>query len=210
MDGTAEQRGPAGGDRVGAHARLAALLEASPADGPTLGEVLDGLSERAFGIFLLLLALPCCIPFLYGVPQLVALPLLVVAGQMVLGYRAPWLPDRLRARRVPKAQLERIVRVSAPWLKAVEVVVRPRLSALSRPPLDRLVGLALVLFGASILVPLPLTNTVPGIAVAIVALGLIERDGLPILAGVLLGTAWIALLAVGGAELIRAIVSTVL
>jgi hypothetical protein len=199
-----------GAKEVGAHGRLAALLEASPPEGLTLGEVLDGLHERAFGIFLLLLALPCCIPFLYGVPQAVALPLLVVAGQMVLGYRSPWLPDRFRGRRVSRAQLERIVTASRPWLRSVEVVLRPRLSALSRPPLDRLVGLALVLFGASILVPLPLTNTVPGIAVAVVALGLIERDGLPILGGVVLGVVWIGLLVVGGAELIRAIASMVL
>lgn len=198
-----------GGGELGARARLEALAAGAPEEGLTLGEVLDGLHERAFGVFLLVLALPCCIPFLYGVPQVVALPLLLVAGQMALGYRSPWLPERLRARRVPRAQLDRIVRVASPWLKAVEVLVRPRLSALSRPPLDRLVGLGLVACGASILLPLPLTNTVPGFGVAIAALGLIERDGVPIVLGLLVGLVWIALLVVGGAELIRALAGLV-
>ena len=73
--------------------------------------------------------------------------------------------------------------------------------ALTRVPLDRVVGLALVLFSASILVPLPGTNTVPGFAVVLVAMGLLQRDGLLVLAGSLIGTAWIASLVFAGATL---------
>jgi len=75
------------------------------------------------------------------------------------------------------------------------------LSALTRAPLDRVVGLALVLFSASILVPLPATNTIPGFAVVLVAMGLLQRDGILILIGGFLGTAWIASLVFAGATL---------
>lgn len=47
---------------------------------------------------------------------------------------------------------------------------------------------------ASILVPLPSTNTVPGIGVAITSIGLIERDGLMILLGLFIGLLWVAFL----------------
>jgi hypothetical protein len=76
---------------------------------------------------------------------------------------------------------------------------------LTQPPLDQLVGLALVLFSASILVPLPGTNTVPGIAVVIVAMGLLQRDGVLVILGGLLGTAWIASLVFAGASLVSLI-----
>ena len=66
--------------------RLARLVADAESDTVTLAWVLDQLHARAFGLFLLILALPCCIPFLYGVPQVVALPLLFIAGQMVLGW----------------------------------------------------------------------------------------------------------------------------
>ena len=81
----------------------------------------------------------------------------------------------------------------------------PRLSFLTHPPVDRVIGGALVLFSASILVPLPLTNSVPALAIVLVSMGLLGRDGLLVLAGTLLGTAWIASLIFAGASLISLI-----
>lgn len=177
---------------------LAAQVQGQTA---TLGWVLDQLHERAFGLFLLVLALPCCIPFLYGIPQVVSLPLMFVSVQILLGRRVPWLPARLAARTVSSADLHTLAQRAGPWLRRIEAVSRPRLSLLSRAPLDRLVGAALVVFSASIMVPLPGTNTVPGIAVVAVAMGLLQRDGILILLGGVLGTAWIATLLIAGATL---------
>lgn len=171
----------------------------------TLGWILEQLHERAFGLFLLILALPCCIPFLYGVPQIVALPLMFVAVQIVMGRRVPWLPARLAARRVETESLHRLSDRAGPWLRRIEAVSKPRLAVLTRKPLDQIVGLALVLFSASILVPLPATNTVPGFAVVVVAMGLLQRDGILVLVGAVLGTAWIATLIFAGATLVSLI-----
>jgi len=181
--------------------RLGQLVADAEGDAVTLDWILAELHERAFGLFLLVLALPCCIPFLYGIPQIVALPLLFVSAQLMIGRRKPWLPDRLGARTVSRDGLENLARRAAPWLVRIEAVSRPRLMVLTHAPFDHLVGLVLVLFSASILVPLPATNTVPGIAVVIVAMGLLQRDGLLVILGGVLGTAWIAALIVAGATL---------
>jgi len=167
----------------------------------TLDWVLSQLNERAFGLFLLILALPCCIPFLYGIPQIVALPLMFVSVQVLMGRRSPWLPAKLGARSVSARDLETLSRRAGPWLRRVEAISAPRLQSLTRPPLDRLLGLALVVFSASILVPLPGTNTVPGFAVVLVAMGLLQRDGILVLLGTVLGTAWIGTLIIAGASL---------
>lgn len=182
--------------------RLAALAEDVEGDAATMDWIMAQLHERAFGLLLLVLALPCCIPFLYGVPQIVALPLMFISAQILLGRDAPWLPRKLGARTVSKASLEDLSRRAKPWLHRIEAVSRPRLVTLTRRPLDQVVGLALVLFSASILVPLPATNTVPGIAVVIVAMGLLQRDGILVILGALLGTAWIASLVFAGATLV--------
>ncbi|WP_299653403.1 exopolysaccharide biosynthesis protein [uncultured Tateyamaria sp.] len=181
--------------------RLAQLVSDSDGEAVSLNWILAQLHERAFGLFLLILALPCCIPFLYGLPQIVALPLMFVSGQILLGRRVPWLPSKLSARTVSTDGLGNLSRRSAPWLKRIEAFSRPRLSALTHAPMDRLVGLGLVLFSASILVPLPGTNTVPGFAVVIVAMGLLQRDGVLVLIGTILGTAWIGTLIIAGATL---------
>ncbi|MEL6318147.1 MAG: exopolysaccharide biosynthesis protein [Pseudomonadota bacterium] len=143
---------------------------------------------------MLVLALPCAVPFLYGVPQVMSLPLLFVSGQLVAGRRTPWLPEKLARREVSVASLREIHRRAEPWLRRVEVILRPRLQLLSRPPLDRLVGVVLVICSLSIMVPLPLTNTTPGIAVALIALGFLERDGLVIAGASALGLAWVSFL----------------
>ena len=181
--------------------RLHQLVEEAEGPSVTLGWVMSRLHEQAFGLFLLILALPCCIPFLYGIPQVVALPLMFVSAQILIGRQAPWLPERLRAREVKTEGLSSLATRAEPWLHRIEAISRPRLSALIRAPADRLVGLALVLFSASILVPLPSTNTVPGFAVVIVAMGLLQRDGILVILGSILGTAWIGTLVFAGASL---------
>ncbi|WP_136441596.1 exopolysaccharide biosynthesis protein [Pacificoceanicola onchidii] len=185
--------------------RLDRLADEAEGEAVTLDWVLAQLHERAFGLFLLILALPCCIPFLYGIPQVVALPLMFVSAQIVFGRDVPWLPKKLGARSVSAEGLRSLAERAGPWLRRIEAVSRPRLTGLTRRPADRVIGLALVLFGASILVPLPGTNTVPGFAVVVVAMGLLQRDGVLVLLGALLGTAWIASLIFAGATLINVI-----
>lgn len=183
--------------------RLAEDAEQAAGDGSvTLYWMLEQLHERAFGLFLLVLALPCCIPFLYGVPQVMSLPLMFVSVQILIGRQTPWLPAKLGQRSVAPSALRGISERAGPWLRRIEALSKPRLGALTRPPVDRLVGAALVLFSASILVPLPSTNTVPGFAVVIVAMGLMQRDGLLVIAGAILGTAWIATLIFAGATIL--------
>ncbi|MBT55726.1 MAG: polysaccharide synthesis protein exod [Mameliella sp.] len=181
--------------------RLDSLVAEAPGDSVSLDWILSQLHERAFGLFLLILALPCCIPFLYGIPQIVSLPLMFVSVQILLGRRMPWLPRKLGARTVSTSGLASLARRAGPWLRRIEAVSRPRLGALTRRPIDRLVGLGLVVFSASIMVPLPGTNTVPGFAVVVVAMGLLQRDGILVLVGAVLGTTWIATLIFAGATL---------
>tara|TARA_R110002073_G_scaffold290279_3_gene455211 strand:+ start:4018 stop:4644 length:627 start_codon:yes stop_codon:yes gene_type:complete len=185
------------------------IAQGAPDDGLTLGEFTDALDERAFGVILFALALPVCIPFLYVIPQIVALPMLAVAAQMAAGRGEPWMPRKFAERRIDKPALERMARTGKRWFGWLEVIARPRLHFLSGPTGERVVGAFLCLFCASVLVPLPLTNTTPGIATAIASLGLLTRDGFLILFGLLMGTAWILLLAVGGPALLYAIIDFV-
>ncbi len=170
------------------------LAAAAPEDGFTLREIFARLDERAFGAALFLLAVPCCIPFLYGVPQVVALPMIALSAQMLMGRSEPWLPDRLARRRINRKGLTGMARGGRKWLGWIEAIVRPRLSVITGPRSERLIGAFLLAFCASILTPLPLTNTVPGFAVAVCAFGLMQKDGLAVLAGLIIGSAWITAL----------------
>lgn len=175
----------------------------------TLGQLFGRMEERAFGLLMLLLALPCCLPFVYLLPQIVALPMLLLAGQMALGRTSPWLPAAIRERAMSAKALGSVVDRAKRYLALAEFLARPRLTALSGRFGSRIIGALLLIPTASILLPFPLTNTVPGIGVAITSVGLIERDGFLILGGLLLGLLWVGLLVIGGQALISTLVAVV-
>ena len=185
------------GEEARAERRTAPGAETQDGDAKAkLGDVVDRLDERAFGFLLLLLALPCCLPFVYVLPQIVALPMLALAGQLAAGRRHPWLPARLNNRAFSVSAFERVLKRSAKYVGWIESIARPRWRPVTGRKAARIVGALLLLPTASILVPLPSTNTVPGIGVAIASVGLIERDGVLVVLGLVIGFAWIALLIV--------------
>ncbi len=173
------------------------LAQAAPEEGFSLREIFDRLDESAFGAGLFLLALPCCIPFLYGVPQVVALPMLALAFQMVIGREEPWLPATLGKRKIDRKGLTQMATGGRKWFGWIEAIIRPRFSVITGRRSERVIGLFLFFFSASILTPLPMTNTVPGMAVAVTAFGLMQKDGLAVTAGIILGTTWVGALITG-------------
>jgi hypothetical protein len=170
------------------------MAASAPDEGLSLGQIMDTLDETAFGAGLFLLALPCCLPFLYGVPQVVSLPMMALAAQMVMGREKPWLPQSLSSRVIKKKSLNQMAEGGRKWLGWIERIVRPRFGFITGRRSERIVGMILCIFCASILVPLPMTNTVPGFAVAIAAFGLMSKDGLLMIAGLVLGSAWVTFL----------------
>jgi hypothetical protein len=204
---------PAAGLANGAHPRSASSVLADLVARPgsariTVGEIVDGLGERAFGLVMLILALPCAVPFLYGVPQVVSVPLLIVAAQIAVRPRRLWLPDALRKRSFSVESFAGAVDRAAPYLRWLEKVARPRLGALLTPGMERVLGALMFVFSVSIMLPLPMTNTFPGVAIAIMAVGLIERDGVLVALGATIGTAWVTFLVLG-AGLIAAFLASV-
>ena len=189
----------------GALAKIEHILHQAESDDDgniTLGALSDAMEERAFGLLLLILALPCCLPFVYLLPQIVALPMVFLAFQMAQGRRSPWLPETLRKRAMPvKGLLDVTARTKryAGWL---ERLAHPRMAGLTGTAGLRVIGAILIVPCLSILMPLPLTNTVPGIGVAIASAGVIERDGVFVVLGVLIGLFWVLMLVIGGPTLV--------
>ncbi len=166
----------------------------------SLGAVLSELDERAYGLLLLLLALPCCLPFIYILPQIVALPMLALSAQLAMGRASPWLPKKLATRDFAIDDFEHVLTRASKYIGWFERIAHPRLPFVTNKIGSRVVGTILLIPCASILVPLPTTNTLPGIGVTIASIGLIERDGLMVITGLFIGLIWVALLLFLGLE----------
>lgn len=168
----------------------------------SIGELVDRLSDRGFGFVQLILALPVCIPFLYGVPQAVAVPMLFVSLQIVMGRHALWLPQKARDGKISGEAMITLATRAEKYVGWFERLARPRLIFLTQGVPERIFGALMAIFCISILVPLPGTNTVPGIGIGIQSLGFLERDGLLVLLGTAIGVVWVTLLIFVGAEVV--------
>jgi hypothetical protein len=166
---------------------LGELATASGPDGLTLGGIIDRLDERAFGLMIFILAIPCLVPGLPGA-QVIAVPIFLLAGQMALGRKEPWLPKRLLALRVKKDWLDLMAGFATKRLAWAERVARPRLTLFAAGIGERLTAVAVTL--ASVTIMLPLTNSIPSLGVTIASIGLLQRDGLFALAGMAICLAW--------------------
>lgn len=159
----------------------------------SLGHLIDGFGNRAFGALLFIFAVPVALPIaIPGISAVLGAPLLFLSWQLMRGRERPWLPQVMRSRSFRRADFAGMLQRVVPSIRRVERLVGPRLIWLTNRRGEQVIGflafaLALVLF-----LPIPFGNSVPALAIAIMALAVLERDGVAAIAGTLVGLAGIA------------------
>lgn len=145
------------------------------------------LGDRGFGLILLLFSLPNTIPLpIPGISTLTGMPLIFFSAQLCLGKQRIWLPRWLANRQIPMSKLRPLLQKSLPWLIRLEKIVKPRLDKITTLNFERFAGGLILLLALFIALPIPLGNLPLGIAMAVLALGITERDGVVMITGWLL------------------------
>ncbi len=153
----------------------------------TLAEVVMALGERSLLVGLIIFSLPNCIPAPPAVGSIFALPVLIVAWQMLRGYEGLRLPQILARRRVAVKHLRWIAEKGLRPLRAVERRCRPRVQVLVSARAERRLAAYILVLAAVVLFPGPMTNFLPAIGIVIISVGLLERDGLVVVYGAVWG-----------------------
>ncbi|MCW2246756.1 hypothetical protein M2352_002347 [Azospirillum fermentarium] len=168
-----------------------------------LGDAMAALGDRAFGAFLILLSVPNVLP-VPGLSTVTGLPMLFLGAQIAAGRSTPWLPRRLAAASVERRALLRVLERARPKIAWIERnLLRARLVPLAQGPGERGAGLVIMLMAAVMALPIVFGNQPPAFAIALIALGLIERDGLFVLAGYVAGLAALAIVSAVGLGLFQ-------
>lgn len=150
-----------------------------------LGDIVTALGDRGYGILIFILALPNVLPlYIPGVSALFGIPLALIALQMMLGLPRPWLPQALLRRPVRRQEFAKITNRILPWLLRLERLLKPRLPALTSVWAERAIGLLALVLALMLALPIPFTGIPLGAALALMGIGLLERDGLVLMAGV--------------------------
>ncbi|MEN3227115.1 exopolysaccharide biosynthesis protein [Methylorubrum rhodesianum] len=164
------------------------MLASQESERLTVGDIVAVLRDRAFALLVVLLGLPNCLPMPPPIPLVCGLVLLVIAIQIVAGMSAPWLPRRLLDQSIARATVEKAVSRAVPLLRRLERWSRPRLSVFDGAVGMRGMGVLILALALALIVAPPFFGQIPlGLAVSLIGLGLVERDGFVVLIGLLIG-----------------------
>lgn len=154
----------------------------------TLADILLLAEERIFGFLFVVLSLPSALPVPapgYSTPF--GFLIFLLAVQLIIGSKIPWLPKRLVSHPLELTTVQGILKAGLPWLKRIETLTRPRLTSICVSLPGRVViGIAIALMGISMMIPIPGTNTLPAMGIFVTGFGLMEDDGAISLAGLVL------------------------
>lgn len=188
---------------------LVEMTAGLPEDRVTVATILSLSGRQGLLILSLFLTIPFMVP--------VSIPgVSTVFGFMIalIGFSLIWdvplkLPKRVMARTVAADKLKQALEKGAVWVSRLEKISHPRWEYLTRGSVVRRInGLVLVVAALLLMAPfgfVPFSNTLPGLAILFLAIGLLQRDGLCILLGyaiVVLTGVYFAFLILGGAILL--------
>lgn len=154
----------------------------------SVDDVLDATGRRSFGPMLLVAGLITLAPLIGdipGMPTLMALLVLLTAGQLLAGRQHFWLPGWLLKRNISRKTFDKALpylKKPARWVDKLLRVRLPWLTGYWGSRLTALVGIAIAL-AMPPMEFIPFTANGAGLALALLGLGLVARDGLVLLIG---------------------------
>lgn len=146
----------------------------------TVEEFVSTLGDRSFGLAILVFALPNSLPIpgIPGFSTITGVPIILFGLQMLMGRRSVWLPRKAAQARFSGETMAKVLNKALPFVIWLEKFLRPRWNFVCHPYGERLLGLLLAVLAVIISLPIPLGNFLPGVSITLLALGLLERDGL--------------------------------
>ena len=152
----------------------------------SITDLMRAMEARAVAALILFFSLPNALPAIPGTSAVLGLPLLYLCGQMMLG-KLPWLPAIVADRSMTREDFRNLVRRVSPLLARAERLLVPRLLFITGARGEQVIGAFCLLLAVVLALPIPLGNMLPAIAISMMALGVLERDGLWVIGGTVVG-----------------------
>jgi hypothetical protein len=159
------------------------MLGRRPQERLALGELVDAFGDRAFGAVMLLFGILNLMPWPPGGTTITGAPLLFLSMELAWGREALWLPGWMERATVSRATFRKLGDRFMRVIRFTEHLSRPRLAFLTSRFGQGLIGLACLFLSAVLVLPIFGGNLLPAIAITLFSLGVMQRDGLAVLAG---------------------------
>jgi hypothetical protein len=169
------------------------VVNSSSADRIATKDLIAAMESIGFGLVMMVFSLAITVPLPPPFPSIISIPLVIFSLQMIAGAKSPKLPNRFASLTVKRSVLAMLVQKSSPYIGKIERILRPRLAFATSATAERILGCFLFLFSSFILLPIPLSNFIPGVGILVTSFGLLGKDGLVVIAGVMIGISGIAI-----------------
>ena len=167
--------------------KLHQLIQQLPEDRASVQSIVDSLGREAFVFLALVLTLPFLVPVSIPGISTVFGAVIALIGVSIMLNRDPWLPQRYLKREFSSARLRQALAKGADWLHRLEKFSQPRWHSLVAGHwMIRVNGFMMLVAALLLMAPfgfVPFTNTLPGIAIIFLCLGLLQNDGRSIALG---------------------------
>lgn len=163
---------------------LEKFAETQTGDRIQIGALVRAMEHRSIGALVLILALPMVVPIpAPGISVPFGIFLMLVSTELMFARGQVWLPQRLATRSIARKDFLRFAGRAVPMLRHVEQFARPRMAGFTGGWGIRIVGVACLILSTIIALPIPMGHFLPGSVICMLAIGLIECDGLLIAMG---------------------------
>lgn len=168
--------------------RISSILRRLPEQGSgerlAVSDIVSALGVRGYSILIVILGLPNSLPMPPPIALVSGILMVFISLQMVLGRPLPWLPSSVLKRDLSRADVSRAIERAMRWVGWIEKMARPRYVAFDSRVGLRLIGFGLLILSLGLVFALPVVGQIPvGIALCLIGLGLVERDGILVAIG---------------------------
>ena len=174
---------------------LQRLREAANGVPITVDALLKALADRGHAVIILLLTAPFVFIPIPGLSTVVGLAVMGLSLGVLLNTGA-WVPKFIRRRELTPETLERLINGTNRTLGKLSRFVKPRMQWMTGRSWHWLAGISLFAANIAFALPGPPGNNIPpALAMSLLALGLLERDGLILIVGhILTWVTWAAII----------------
>jgi len=153
----------------------------------SFGEIMSSLKEEGLIFLIAIISLPTAIPVPTppGFTTLFGIPLCILTAQMFYKLSAPWLPNWLASRTIKVETLKMLMNKAEPFFDVLAKFLKPRYPKFTTVHFEKIVGMLAFLCSVSIALPILFGNAIPSAGILIMALGLLYKDGLMVLIGMI-------------------------
>jgi len=172
-------------------------LAYSKDNGIKLSELIKLLGVKSFGVLLIFLSLPSALPIPapgYSTPFGIAIALIGI--QLFIGRHALKLPKKIESIHFSPRICKNILDTTITFLKRTELLVKPRTYDINEKYFKPFLPIILICLSLLMILPIPLTNTLPAMAVFLFGISISENDDLMIILSFLLSLIILVLYAI--------------